>query len=478
MSSYRYAMHSRARTVPLEQYTLHHHVAGREVRPCWLNQKECLIVRILPARGEDGKPVSYRYSEEESNFTDWIRSYPCARSFGLQQRRTIILRDPSLETATEEPHPYIVLERTISQAKKHGTLPSEVARVLGMYSNFEPLRPPVRMGYALCLVYAANGEWYCSKDHPPRGWRPDDPLHVLELPTSALVQLELALNAVKDPDAAARGDWNRGFVCGDITDVNGGAFLCFYDPKSRIAIPRELKDIVWNSEEQGRSLDMARYYALVVARKLSVGGVEISPKVSNWKTMASSVPNLGDVIRILSHAEAAEVIAQAFAPCPEFLRFGWHSYRQFFTPRVRQILQSGVVVEDAEGEVSAGPAPKVESRRAPPPSSRRQSNPSAREDSRPSAFLEQVRRQEFFSPDPQFDDPEQEDEAVDDDEEEGEDDTRELEREVDALLERGSPSSDEAELQSGDEDLPLPPSAPRKRERGRRSGVDGLPWQD
>lgn len=178
----------------------------------------------------NGVPQPYRFDEEESNFTDWIRSYRAVMGVG-NPGIDFILCDPSDPTVDRSQNPYEMIYGYVQMLKKSNSLPNHIFALTQGGNNRGAALPNTS---AVTLVQGALMVHNNEPKMPARGSADNDPTCILALKSQAGDDLIALLNEKRqanapqiDPNRAAADPFAATFTYGDVTHPRFGAFFHF-----------------------------------------------------------------------------------------------------------------------------------------------------------------------------------------------------------------------------------------------------------
>lgn len=208
--------------------------SGVEIwKPSW--KQTTTTIRIFPALAPENPTVfdPWRFSPEDDDWGDWVRTYPTARNFG-NPGVTFILNDPADNSYDTLTNPAWILYNAISRAVRAGQGAGHWAPLLmGGMGRGAQLHQPDSITLIQCCIWQTRGRQY----DPPRGGEREGLPVVMELsPSAAKVMMQLMNERVQefrgDPD-----DFQSQFVYGDPVSLEHGKFVHFYqlghDPREQ-----------------------------------------------------------------------------------------------------------------------------------------------------------------------------------------------------------------------------------------------------
>lgn len=279
--------------------------------------------------------------------------------------------------------PYMLLQRTAHNAKKQADKASPrggwsmhwsayVADldVPGRQMKTKMTPYPKKQFFAVCSIFE-NGPDMNTHSHKvkqgtekvtiprqgfPFGWKPEDPLYLLELGSSAVQNLFYVLSQFKDGVTGATQAANPAdlFKAGEPAGIynpadgtlRGGKFITFYNAKytpQPLNIGNNYLTSMDLPKRAGQQ-EMGAQYQAAVSDMYVIGGQPIGPDVPPEQTRMifekhgyfySSPQDETDetyMLELLSIEERCEILAKAYAADPAFLEFGWRErpeYSQF-----------------------------------------------------------------------------------------------------------------------------------------------------
>lgn len=289
--------------------------AGVDVfKPSW---KDATTARIFPALCPENLSVwdPWRFSAEDDDYGDWIRTYPAVRNFG-DPGVTFILYDPTDQGYDPQTNPAWVLYNAINRALDagHGD-PRWVPFTKGGAGRGPALSKPNDITVVQAALMQHNGKEF----EVPRGAASNDSTVVLELPGTAAQAMLEAFNERVPEFRGNPDDYDNMFVHGDPIAIDRGVFVTFFqlgmDPRERIqANPQRRASFGQAQAPQGgrgqRDSGPKGY------------GCYVEPTYKGMPADLSAVEDLikrkskpwDDVIQILDHEQQIRLISGAFPP--------------------------------------------------------------------------------------------------------------------------------------------------------------------
>ncbi len=257
-------------------------------KPSW--KGTTTTIRVYPALAPEN-PTQFdpwRFSADDADYGEWIRTYPAVRNFG-DPGVTFILFDPSDAAYDPQLNPAWMVYNAVYRAVQAGQAPDPkwAAMLMGGQGRGAALRRPQDISMVQCGILQHNGKEY----DPPKGGAVNDGTIVMELSPSAAGAM---LSAMDERNPDFRGDpdqYDQMFVHGDPINLNGGQFVNFFqlgfDPRERARV---------NPTTRGSSFGQARDVRPGGgAEKDDIGfGCFLTP---DFKGMPASLAGCEDLVR-------------------------------------------------------------------------------------------------------------------------------------------------------------------------------------
>ena len=424
------------------------------------------VFRPFPALNADdpSKVDPIRYSSEELDFTDWIRSYEVAAYVGTTSPKTFILYDKVDQNYNRSTNPYIVFaNNVINGVKKSGAGNGRWNPLVPGMSSKPAIKWPTKM-YMMQGLCFAHGDKIYVNEGPPRGASADDKPVLLQATKSVGDTLMTKLEMQNPKFKGQEDDYDNMFLHGDVVGFNHGRFLTIYNPEKgagdTAAAPAAAQKVNWKAGARrndgggggggGGGSQMSSYAVKITRQYRTARGVFEADLSDQAAELQRKLVWWDDVIRIPTEDELCLFIAQAFADHPQMLEYAWADYPHFFTSDVQKVLRQRVTgpsasvptAEDEEEEAGTAPVRRRNSSATLP-------REAAADDEE--AVVENVRRQ----PEKEEDEEEKfEDEGLDEDTdiEEDEDDDVDTDTDNDDDEDDDEEDADDEDGDSDDED--------------------------
>lgn len=362
---YRFAKHASLGSQMRGMYTIRSGANATVILPQF-SGKHPLTMRILPARDPDNTTsfLSYRYSPNNQDFTDWIRQAKVAGYVGQEGKRiTFILYDERQveDGYSPDQNPYMALYYAFTSAMRQGS--AFIGRQNVMKSSWTRLQAersiskPRDMFWVQALIYANGDTVYVEKGSPPRGASSQDPVCIVQFPSSAGKMLTQMLDETAEGSRLTEDeDWNKIFKYGDITDLKEGKFVTLYnpdvhnigmytDPKSVMGSPENSMVIEEGTESHFRRVrssddDFKRYEVAIHDRYYYMSQGRIKYRRADISEYPMRVLDWDSTLHYPSDEEIAVWLVRAFSDFPELFLFAWKDMPWFFTDEVKAILHA------------------------------------------------------------------------------------------------------------------------------------------
>lgn len=333
------------------------------IRPHWEGALPT-IVRFLPMWNPDN-PAEFdptRLSSRAYDISDFMRSYPAVKWVGLDRRLTFILFDPRwVREGIYDPdsHPYTILNNAVNSAVLAGKAMVGGRDVIGGSwfslvsdrSKKKAFARPTKISFGQVAVYSHDKEVFGVHGEPPKGLRPDDHTHILQMTNTAGMGLLGKIEKTRPAYTGDTDDFEQYYQHGMLVDLRKGEFVVFRNPDKHDPMSDEDQD----AEPPKGDSSFNRWEVDVIPElRLTVKGREqvISPDLSKFEAdIRKRVTWWDDIIHIPGHEEICVQLATAFRSEPDILRFGWADHPEFFTDEVQAILNNRTqVAMSAEGQ--------------------------------------------------------------------------------------------------------------------------------
>ena len=315
LRSYSYGQHGRQTRGMMGDHVFRKGSGVEVWKPSW--KGTTTTVRIYPALCPENPQEfdPWRFSADDDDYGDWIRTYPAVRNFG-DPGVTFILFDPIDHSYDPQTNPCWVLYNAITRAIQAGQAnPKWVPYTLGSQGRGAALRRPQDITLIQGAILQHNNKDY----DPPRGGAANDATVVLELSGSAANAMLEAMNE-RNPDFRGDPDDFRGmFVHGDPIALDQGAFVNFYqlgaDPRERMQAGQQKRNSFGQARpiqgQGGRGNDDPIGFGCFLTHEYKGMSANLSGMEDlvrrKWKPW-------DDIIQILGHEDQIRLLSGAFPP--------------------------------------------------------------------------------------------------------------------------------------------------------------------
>lgn len=312
--TYSYGQHGKQTRGMMGDHTIRKG-AGVEVwKPSW--KATTTTLRVYPALAPENPEMwdPWRFSAEDDDYGDWLRTYPAVRNFG-DPGVTFILNDPSDQGYDPQTNPCWVLYNAVTRAIAAGQAnPQWVPLTLGSQGRGAALKRP----QDITLIQGAILQHNNKDFDPPRGGAANDSTVLIELSGSAVRAMLDAMNERRPDFRGDPTDYQGAYVHGDPLDIHHGAFVNFYqlgaDPRERVS----------SAAQRGSSFGQARPTTAQGGGRGNdepIGfGCFLSRDYKGMPPQLTAVEELvrrkwkpwDDIIQILNHEDQIRLLSGAF----------------------------------------------------------------------------------------------------------------------------------------------------------------------
>jgi hypothetical protein len=351
------------RGIPQGDSTIKPGVSVELVRPDF-DAADSLIFRLLPCLTDEwtsldqARWMPYRYGGGVNEFTDWSRSFPAAKGFGIgKDRQTMLLysRAQARNAADFDRNalPYILMYNWAHDAAKKRRLPNQDWRDL-VDGRDKYLGSLTELYYMQALLYKRGSEIFVKGGSPPKGAAPGDLPQIVQLTKSAGEKLLRMFNEalIESPNLPENhiDYWERSMVYGDPVHPKWGRFIRVVNPKKGGGTDVDIGESQnWNQRAErndrrsGGGDDGFRGYDVAIDAQLTMDGrvyPAVSPQipVAVAQRLKATAVFWDEVIHVPSVEEQCLILAKAFRQAAEFVRRAWADHPEYLSAEVETIL--------------------------------------------------------------------------------------------------------------------------------------------